>query len=124
MSNIITNYNFSSVTASSTILHFWNDLLLRPVSEQKDTIWWTICPFDNYQKIVEAWTVNAARNWQNSRLGSAYAQPIICSSATTEEKSDFVSFKKNMIKGLMAAMDTLGKFKQLIFSGKRNRIFV
>jgi hypothetical protein len=102
------NYGSSSVAASSFILRFWDELLLRPVSEQKDTLWLTVCIFESWRKSAHNWTKKAAKKWQDSRLGSALVHPSLGEKFVNEDKSDFESYKKSVFKALVSSMDLLG----------------
>ena len=109
--NIMVNYNNEIVTAAPTILNHWDNLLLRPASGQKDTIWWTISPTSPLlQKATHDWSMSAVKAWEGSRLGEAYAQPTICTSnADTKENQIMENYKEYIIKSYLTALDTLGK---------------
>lgn len=111
LSNVVVNHNSTPVAASSVILRFWDELLLSPVSEQKDTLWLTVCPFVNCKKSAHNWSVNAAKKWKDSRLGTAIAQPPLDLKFVKEDKTDFESYKKSVVKTIIDAMDLLGIFK-------------
>ena len=100
------------VAAAHSVLNFWDELSLSPVSGWKDTLWWTIIPLHPFFECISSeWTAQASRKWNESGFGTSFAHSsIFVSYQPNEPQSATDNLKLSIFNQYISSLDTIGIF--------------